>query len=108
MDATGFTVQELHGGQSSVAFSYRVVARRKDVVAPRLAVVPLPTATPLTPRPSAPESGAPQPGAPRAMGPTEVTVPSPPPPLAAPDLQAPLPPASVPGVNARDAVASIG
>jgi hypothetical protein len=40
-DATGFTVQELQGGTSSLAFSYRIVARRKDVTAPRLAPVSL-------------------------------------------------------------------
>jgi hypothetical protein len=34
--ATGFVVQELGGGASSTPFAYRVVARRKDVAAPRL------------------------------------------------------------------------
>jgi hypothetical protein len=38
--ATGFTVQELQGGSSSVAFGYRIVALRADVDAPRLAVAP--------------------------------------------------------------------
>jgi hypothetical protein len=36
---SGFVVHEQQGGASSVAFSYRVVARRKDVAAPRLARV---------------------------------------------------------------------
>lgn len=35
--ATGFTVQELQGGTSNVPFSYRVVAKRKDIASPRLA-----------------------------------------------------------------------
>jgi hypothetical protein len=42
----GFTVRELQGGKASVPFSYRVVARRQDVDAPRLAEVDL---TPLVP-----------------------------------------------------------
>jgi hypothetical protein len=37
----GFTVRELQGGKASVPFSYRVVARRQDVDAPRLAEVDL-------------------------------------------------------------------
>jgi hypothetical protein len=40
--ATGFTVNELQGGTGSLGFSYRVVARRKDVQAPRLAKYKLP------------------------------------------------------------------
>ncbi len=40
--ATGFTVREQQGGTSSLAFSYRVVARRKDVEAGRLAKFSLP------------------------------------------------------------------
>ncbi len=43
--ATGFTVHEQQGGTNSLAFSYRVVARRKDVEAVRLAKFSLP-ATP--------------------------------------------------------------
>jgi hypothetical protein len=35
----GFTVRELQGGKATVPFSYRVVARRQDVDAPRLAEV---------------------------------------------------------------------
>lgn len=40
--AAGFTVSEQQGGTSSLAFSYRVVARRKDVAAGRLAKFSLP------------------------------------------------------------------
>jgi len=40
--AAGFEVRELQRGTSSVRFTYRVVARRKDVDAPRLARVKLP------------------------------------------------------------------
>jgi hypothetical protein len=43
--ATGFTVNEQQGGASSLGFSYRVGARRKDVDAVRLAKFSLP-ATP--------------------------------------------------------------
>jgi hypothetical protein len=39
----GFTVREQQGGTSSLAFSYRIVARRKDVAAPRLAPITLPS-----------------------------------------------------------------
>jgi hypothetical protein len=42
---TGFTVHEQQGGTSSLGFSYRVVARRRDVAAERLAKFSLP-ATP--------------------------------------------------------------
>ena len=40
--ATGFRVCEQQGGSSNVRFAYRVVAKRKDVVAQRLAKVTLP------------------------------------------------------------------
>lgn len=40
--ATGFTIAEQQGGTSSIAVSYRVVAKRKDVAAPRLEHVTLP------------------------------------------------------------------
>ena len=42
--ATGFRVCEQQGGTSNVSFAYRVVAKRKDVVANRLATVRLPEA----------------------------------------------------------------
>jgi hypothetical protein len=38
-DATGFRAGEQQGGTSNVRFAYRVVAKRKDVVAERLATV---------------------------------------------------------------------
>jgi hypothetical protein len=38
----GFEVIESQGGQSNVAFSYRVVAKRKDILGKRLAVVEKP------------------------------------------------------------------
>jgi len=41
-NATGFRVSEQQGGTSNVSFDYRVVARRKDVAAGRLAKVTLP------------------------------------------------------------------
>jgi hypothetical protein len=41
---TGFLVQELDGGTSDAVFAYRIVALRKDVVAPRLNRVTLPEA----------------------------------------------------------------
>jgi hypothetical protein len=41
---TSFVVRELDSGASSVSFSYRIVARRKDVSAPRLNRVTLPDA----------------------------------------------------------------
>ncbi|MHB8646132.1 MAG: hypothetical protein ACYDAR_10135 [Thermomicrobiales bacterium] len=40
--AGGFTVQELHGGASSGMFSYRIVAKRKDIKVGRLAKFELP------------------------------------------------------------------
>ena len=49
---TGFEVREQQGGTSSVAFSYRVVAKRKDIAGPRLEKVDIP-ASPL--RPEAPQ-----------------------------------------------------
>lgn len=47
--ATGFVVQELGGGTSSAPFAYRIVARRKDVSAPRLNRVTLPEAPATAP-----------------------------------------------------------
>jgi hypothetical protein len=39
---TAFTVRELQGGTSNITFSYRVLAKRKDIEAPRLERVELP------------------------------------------------------------------
>ncbi|HMH15869.1 MAG TPA: hypothetical protein VK578_22410 [Edaphobacter sp.] len=47
-NATGFRVSEQQGGTSNVSFGYRVVARRKDVAANRLAKVTLPDASSKT------------------------------------------------------------
>jgi hypothetical protein len=41
----GFVVREQQGGRSSVAFSFRVVARRKDVEVPRFKTIHLPDTT---------------------------------------------------------------
>jgi len=41
-EPAGFEVREQQGGTGSLRFSYRVVAKRKDVEAPRLAKVDLP------------------------------------------------------------------
>jgi hypothetical protein len=60
--ATGFVVQELGGGASSVPFSYRIVAQRKDVTAPRLRRVALPGA-PVPQSAPAPREPKPAPGA---------------------------------------------
>ncbi|MHB8645782.1 MAG: hypothetical protein ACYDAR_08355 [Thermomicrobiales bacterium] len=55
--ATGFSVREQQGGTSSLLFSYRIVAKRKDVAAARLAKFDLPgkakhdTKPPRTPDP---------------------------------------------------------
>ena len=47
---TGFTVREQQGGTSAVAFAWRVVAKRKDIVGERLAKVAAPPPlTPVTP-----------------------------------------------------------
>jgi hypothetical protein len=53
-DSQGFTVRELQGGTATIPFSYRVVARRKDVEAPRFAEVDLPSrlSTPADRRPA--------------------------------------------------------
>jgi hypothetical protein len=40
--AGGFEVRESQGGRSSIRFSYRLIARRKDVAAPRFAKARLP------------------------------------------------------------------
>jgi hypothetical protein len=46
---TGFEVRELKGGTSTLAFTYRVVAKRRDIEGPRLERVPMP-APPGRPR----------------------------------------------------------
>jgi hypothetical protein len=52
--ATGFEVREQKKGASSLRFSYRVVAKRKDIKGERLAKVTLPTVVPRPTRPKPP------------------------------------------------------
>jgi hypothetical protein len=64
--ATSFEVRELQGGTSNVAFSYRIVAQRKDIKAQqRFAKIdtrlPLPARTTRPPRERAPKRRAPAP-----------------------------------------------
>jgi hypothetical protein len=47
---SGSTVKETDGGTNNAAFSYRIVARRSDVVAPRLHRINLPD-VPVPPAP---------------------------------------------------------
>jgi hypothetical protein len=80
---TGFEVRELQGGTSSLAFSYRVVARRKDIAGPRLDRVDLERD---------PQSGRVRPRGFREPGPLP-PAPEPPAPPAAP-TPTPRPPSS--------------
>jgi hypothetical protein len=49
---SGFQVHEAHGGSSNAGFNYRVVAKRKDITAPRLEKMPPPPdKQPATPPP---------------------------------------------------------
>jgi hypothetical protein len=48
--ARGFTVRELGGGATNIAFAFRIVAKRKDLAAPRLPRVKL--VEPKAPRPA--------------------------------------------------------
>jgi hypothetical protein len=77
----GFEVREQHQGKSTVPFSYRIVARRRDVDAPRFKRMKLPAA-PKRPRPAklrAPKIAA---GSPRPVKPRK--------PIRPPRLTAPL------------------
>jgi hypothetical protein len=47
--AKRFTVREQNGGRSTVKFSYRIVAKRKDISAKRMAKVKVPKFTPPKP-----------------------------------------------------------
>ena len=53
-----FEVRELQGGTSSLAFSYRVVAKRKDIAGPRLERVEI-LAAPQRPAPPSPPPAIP-------------------------------------------------
>ncbi len=57
--ATGFTVTEGNGGKSSGGFTYRVVAKRKDVASPRLAKITLPSVAVVIPPNVAPLAAPP-------------------------------------------------
>jgi hypothetical protein len=57
---TGFTVEEHDAGTSDIAFAWRLVAKRKDVDAPRLAKVTLPAEPPHPTRPEPITDSAPQ------------------------------------------------
>jgi hypothetical protein len=59
--ATGFRVQEQKGGTSNVAFSYRVVAKRKDVTTARMAKIRAPGARPAQPFGALPAGAVPTP-----------------------------------------------
>jgi hypothetical protein len=65
--STGFDVREQQGGTSNIGFSYRVVARRKDVKARRFEKIALPIARELERRERAPQPVKP-PKAPAAAG----------------------------------------
>jgi hypothetical protein len=101
--ALGFAVRELQGGTSTLAFSYRLVARRKDVSAPRLAQVSMrpqmlqrpgmPAEVQATPRTASMQGVAfPTPSLPQG----QPVAPTPP---ARPALPASLPPVSVPDAS---------
>jgi hypothetical protein len=71
----GFEVREQGGGTSDATFSYRVVARRRDVDAERLAVIELPQTPPVPDMPDIALSEIPEPPAsPR----TRLNLPDPP------------------------------
>ncbi len=87
--ASGFEVRELQGGTSTLGFTYRIMAHRKDLAAPRLERVTRPapaalggpgvspptgtTPTVATPAPSA----TPQPPSTQTATPTPTTLPTP-------------------------------
>ena len=56
---TGFEVRELKGGTSSLGFSYRVVAKRKDIPGARLERVPMPARVERPPPPARPSVATP-------------------------------------------------
>ncbi|MBI2756447.1 MAG: hypothetical protein HYX52_07040 [Chloroflexi bacterium] len=60
--ANGFVVREQQGGSSSLAFTYRVVAKRKDVASPRLDRVSMPSRIAAPAMPPAGRSDRPQAG----------------------------------------------
>lgn len=70
--ASGFEVRELQGGRSGAPFSYRIVARRRDVTGPRFACVQVPKlprgADALLNVPSAPDMPTEEEARSRAVG----------------------------------------
>ena len=69
----GFEVREQHQGKSTVPFSYRIVARRKDVEAPRFKRVKLPAPLTLPWPPKAKHPKAPTlPKIPKAVRPSQL------------------------------------
>jgi hypothetical protein len=102
VDAAGFTVREQQGGSSTLAFNYRVVARRKDVAALRLAQVQPPEQSRLSALVAAQEQRAPRiqgvaarpVSPPLARATPQGTMPESP--LQAPDMPPPLPPMVTP------------
>jgi hypothetical protein len=85
--ATGFVVREQHGGTSSLAFSWKVMAKRKDVTGERLARIEPPPHVPPVQPPKLAQEFVPQ-GA---------TLPS----FPALPANAPAPPAANPSVPAN-------
>jgi hypothetical protein len=74
--ATGFTVQEQGSGTSNVAFSYRVVGKRKDATGTRLeriAPLPTPPTSPAPPTMPIPAGAAVSDARPGAPGPVPLT-----------------------------------
>jgi hypothetical protein len=65
--AASFEVRELMGGKSSIAFSYRIIGRRKDVKARRFAKVDRPRPIPPTRSPRRPKMPPPTPAGLRAF-----------------------------------------
>ena len=102
--ATGFTVQEGKGGTSTLSFSWRVAARRKDIAGNRFAPFTLPVsgAVPAPPAALALSPDLPVPGAPLPVpAPTPLNPPAP----VAPVLTAP--PATVTPMTSGTVVPAI-
>jgi hypothetical protein len=65
---SGFTVHELQGGTSNIGFSYRVVAKRKDIAGLRLEPVDEPALPDVPSEPIKPQDIPPVPPAQRQRG----------------------------------------
>jgi hypothetical protein len=88
---TGFEVREQQRGKSSLAFSYRVVARRKDIEGGRLEKVTLAPPIEVDDLPSIELEEGPPVAAKGPPGPAEPSAPSPPPDIPRPSEIAELP-----------------